>query len=102
MDATKNLLGGVGSTSQFVGGLIIALLYVVVGLLSATGSNLIFRRIFQGWTLFLVVIAAFYLSCAAYLRASSHAWRTEVVGVAVFAVGGLFSRSAIATGYVMH
>ena len=37
--------------------------------------------------------------------ASTHAWQTEVVGVAVFlvcAVGGLFSRSAIAVGYVMH
>jgi Family of unknown function (DUF6010) len=107
----KNLLTGAGSTSQFVGGLIIAQLYVVVGLLGAIGSILIFRRIFQGrweqifWTSFLVVIAAFYLSFAAYFGASSHAWQTEVVGVAVFlafAVGGLFSRSAIAIGYVMH
>jgi hypothetical protein len=107
----KNLLAGAGSTSQFFGGLIIALLYVVVGLLGAIGSILIFRRIFQGeweqifWTSFLVVIAAFYLSFAAYFGASSHAWQTEVVGVAVFlvfAVGGLFSRSAIAIGYVMH
>jgi hypothetical protein len=50
-------------------------------------------------------IAAFYLSFAAYFEASTHAWRTEIVGVAVFlvfAVGGLFSRSAIAVGYVMH
>jgi len=107
----KNLLTGAGSTSQFVGGLIIAQLYVVVGLLGAIGSILIFRRIFQGrweqifWTSFLVVIAAFYLSFAAYFGASSHAWQTEVVGVAVFlvfAVGGLFSRFAIAIGYVMH
>jgi hypothetical protein len=107
----KNLLAGAGSTSQFVGGLIIALLYVVVGLLGAIGSILIFRRIFQGrweqifWASFLVVIAAFYLSFAAYFGVSTHAWQTEVVGVAVFlvlAVGGLFSRSAIAVGYVMH
>jgi hypothetical protein len=51
------------------------------------------------------VIAAFYLSFAAYFGASIHAWQTETVGVAiflVFAVGGLFSRSAIAVGYVMH
>ena len=107
----QSLLAGAGSTSQFVGGLIIALLYVVVGLLGAIGSILIFRRIFQGrweqifWTSFLVVIAAFYLSFAAYFGASSHAWQTEAVGVAVFlvfAVSGLFSRSAIAIGYVMH
>jgi hypothetical protein len=107
----KTLLAGAGSTRQFVGGLIIALLYIVVGFLGAIGSILIFRRIFQGrweqtfWTSFLVVIAAFYLSFAAYFEASSHAWQTEIVGVAVFlvfAVGGLFSRSAIAIGYVMH
>ena len=107
----QNLIVGAGSTSQLVGGLIIALLYAVIGLLGAIGSILIFRRIFQGrweqifWTSFLVVIAAFYLSFAAYFGASSHAWQTEVVGVAiflVFALGGLFSRSAIAIGYVAH
>jgi len=113
MDAAllKDLMAGAESTSQFVGGLIIVLLYVVVGLLGAAGSILIFRRIFIGrweqifWTSFLVVIAAFYLSFAAYFVASHHAWQTELIAVAiflVFAVGGLFSRSAIAIGYVMH
>src|SRR5262245_6936226 len=55
--------------------------------------------------LYLVVIAAFYLSFAAYFGASTHAWQTEAVGVAVFLVCaaiGLFSRFAIAVGYVMH
>jgi hypothetical protein len=107
----QNLVAGTGSSSQFIGGLVIALLYVVIGLLSAIGSILIFRRIFHGrweqifWTSFLVVIAAFYLSFAAYFGASTHAWQTEVVGVAVFlacALGGLFSRFAVALGYVMH
>ena len=107
----QNLMAGAGSSSQFVGGLIVALLYVVIGLLSAIGSILVFRRIFQGrweqifWTSFLVVIAAFYLSFAAYFGASPHDWQTEVVGVAVFlvcAVCGLFFRPAIAVGYVMH
>jgi hypothetical protein len=107
----QNLVAGTGSSNQFIGGLIIALLYVVIGLLSAIGSILIFRRIFHGrweqifWTSFLVVIAAFYLSFAAYFGASTHAWQTEVVGVAVFlacALGGLFSRSAVALGYVLH
>ena len=54
---------------------------------------------------FLIVIAAFYLSFAAYFGASIHAWQTEVVGVVVFffcAVVGLFYRPAIAVGYVMH
>jgi hypothetical protein len=107
----RNLVAGAGSSSQFIGGLVIALLYVIVGLLGAMGSILVFRRIFQGrweqifWTAFLVVIAAFYLSFAAYFEASTHAWWTEVSGIVVFlvfAVGGLFSRSAIAVGYVMH
>jgi hypothetical protein len=107
----QNLMTGAGSSSQFIGGIVVALLYVVIGLLSAIGSILIVRRIFRGrweqifWTSFLVVIAAFYLSFAAYFGASTHAWQTEVVGVAVFlffAVGGLFSRPAIAAGYVMH
>jgi len=86
----QDLMAGAGSSSQFIGGLVVALLYVVIGLLSAIGSILIFRRIFQGrweqifWTSFLVVIAAFYLSFAAYFGASTHAWQTEVVGVCRF------------------
>ena len=113
MDSTllRNLMAGAGSSSQLVGGLVVALLYAVVGVLGAIGSILVFRQIFQGrweqifWASFLVVIAAFYLSFAAYFGASTHAWRTEIVGVAiflVFAAGGLFARSAIALGYVMH
>jgi Family of unknown function (DUF6010) len=107
----QNLMTGAGSSSQFIGGLVVALLYAVIGLLSAIGSILVFRRMFQGrweqifWTSFLVVIAAFYLSFAAYFGASIPAWQTEAVGVAVFlfcAVVGLFSRPAIAVGYVMH
>jgi hypothetical protein len=107
----RNLVAGAGSSSQFIGGVIVALLYVVIGLLSAVGSISIFRRIFHGrweqafWASFLVVIAAFYLSFAAYFEAPPHAWRTELVGVAVFlvcAVGGLFFRPAVAAGYVMH
>lgn len=107
----RALVAGAGSSSQFLGGLVIFLLYLVIGLLSAIGSILVFRRVFQGrweqifWASFLVVIAAFYLSFAAYFEASTHAWQTEVIAVAVFvacAVGGLFFRSAIAVGYVMH
>ena len=107
----QNLVAGTESTSQLIGGLMISVLYAVIGLLSAIGSILIFRQVFQGrweqifWTCFLVVIAAFYLSFAAYFGASAHAWQTEVLGVAVFlvcAVAGLFSRHAIALGYVIH
>jgi len=113
MDATllQSLITGAGSNSQFIGGLVVALLYFVVGLLGAIGSILVFRRIFQGWweqiawASYLVLIAGFYLSFAAYFEASTPAWQTELVAVAVFllcAVAGLFSRSAIAVGYVLH
>lgn len=107
----RTLVTGAGSSSQFIGGLVITVLYLVVGLLSAIGSILIVRRMFQGrweqifWASFLVVIAAFYLSFAAYSEASTHAWQTEIIAVAVFvacALGGLVFRPAIAAGYVMH
>src|SRR6476661_8369304 len=103
----QNLMAGAGSSSQFIGGLVVALLYVVIGLLGAIGSIVVFRRIFQGrWeqifsTSFLLVIADCYLSFAAYFGASNHAWQTEIIGVALFrvcAVGWLFCRFAIAVG----
>lgn len=107
----QNLMSGAGSTYQFFGGLTVALLYAVIGLLAAIGSILIVRTVFQGrweqffWASFLVVIAAFYLGFCAYFQASSDAWKTELAGFAVFLVCagvGLFSRPAIALGYVMH
>src|SRR5258708_37715187 len=107
----QNLISGAGSSSQFIGGLIVVVLYAVIGVLGAIGSILVFRRMFQGrweqlfWACFLVVIAAFYLSFAAYFGASPHACRTELIVVAIFLVGavcGLFSRSAIVVGCIMH
>lgn len=107
----QNLTAGAGSTGQLIGGLIVAVLYAVVGVLGAIGSIFIFRRVFQerweqiAWAVFLVAIAGFYLSFAAYFRASTEAWQTELLGVAVFLVFaaiGLFFRSAIAVGYVVH
>src|SRR5215831_19984366 len=95
----QNLIVGAGSSSQLIGGLVVALLYFVVGLLSAIGSIFVFRRMFQGrweqifWACFLVVIAGFYLSFAAYFGASIRAWQTEILVVAAFlvcAVAGLF------------
>ena len=43
----QNLIAGARSSSQFIGGLVVALLYVVIGMLSAIGSILIFRQIFK-------------------------------------------------------
>jgi len=113
MDSTllQSLIAGAGSSSQFIGGLVVAMLYFVVGVLAAIGSIIVFRRIFHGrweqiaWALYLAVIAGFYLSFAAFFEASIPAWQTEVVAVSVFlvfAVAGLFFRSAIAVGYILH
>ena len=44
----RTLVAGAGSSSQFIGALVILLLYLVIGLLSAIGSILVFRRVFQG------------------------------------------------------
>jgi hypothetical protein len=107
----QNLVSGAESGSQFVAGLIVALLFAFIGLLSAIGSIFIFRRIFQGrweqifWASFLVVIAGFYLSFAAYFHASTNVWKTELIAVIMFSIWamvGLFFRPAIALGYLMH
>lgn len=107
----QNLLTGTGSVSQFIGGLVVVILYATIGLLGAAGSNSIFRGIFQGrwelifWAAFLVAIASFYVAFSTYFGVSSYAWQTEIVGVVVFlvcAVLGLFTRSAIAVDYVLH
>src|SRR5262245_24716352 len=113
MDAAllQKLMTGTGSSSQLVGGFVVGMLYAVIGVLSAIGSIVVFRRIFQGrweqifWSSFLVAIAAFYLSFAAYFEAQVEAWQTELVFVAVIcacAVSGLFYRPAIALGFAMH
>ena len=105
------LLSGAGSGTQLVGGAVIAILYIIVGLLAAVGTILVVPRILLGrweqifWAVFLVIVAAFYLSFAAYFDATSHGWKTELFGVAIFLVcasGGAFSRQAIALGYVLH
>jgi membrane-associated phospholipid phosphatase len=44
----QTLMAGAGSSSQFVGGLVVALLYAVLGVLGAIGNILVFRQIFQG------------------------------------------------------
>ena len=50
MDAAllQSLVAGAGSGGQLVGGLVIAVLYAVIGLLAAAGSILIFSRVVRG------------------------------------------------------
>jgi len=107
----QNLITGTESGTEFIGGLVIVILYATIGLLGVAGSIFIFRRMFQGgwelifWASFLIVIAAFYLGFSAYFDVPTHAWQTEVIGVGIFiacAVVGLFYRPAIAVGYFLH
>jgi hypothetical protein len=107
----QSLVAGAGSAGQLVGGWVIVLLYAVIGLLAAAGSILVFPRILHGrwellfWAWFLVMIAGFYLSFAAYFGAPAQAWRAELVGVAVFlalCLGGLLSWPLVAAGYATH
>ncbi len=111
MALIEGLAAGTGSGAQLVGGIVILVIYLIVGRLAAAGSILVFQRVFHGqweqmfWASFLVIIAAFYLSFAAYYGASLQAWQTELIGVVIFlslAFGGLFSRPAIALGYLVH
>lgn len=105
-----NLVSATGSGTQLIGGAVVFLLYIIVGLLAGVGSVLVVPRMLLGGgnrysEVFLVIVAAFYLSFAAYFGATDHAWNTELIGVAVFlvcATGGAFSRPAIALGYILH
>ncbi|HET7294616.1 MAG TPA: DUF6010 family protein [Vicinamibacteria bacterium] len=88
----------------------IVVLYVVIGLLAATGCVTVSRR-FLGpraeqvfYAVFLVVIAAFYLAFAAHFR-SAMAWRLESAAVvAFFAIGLAGARLPVAlvVGYLLH
>jgi hypothetical protein len=44
----RTLVAGAGSSSQFIGALVITVLYLVIGLLGAIGSILVFRRVSIG------------------------------------------------------
>ena len=107
----ESLISGGGSASHLLGGIVVLVLYIIIGLLGGIGSILVVPRILAGrweqifWTGFLVVVAAFYLSFTAYYGATSEIWKTELIGVAIFlgvASLGFFSRPAIAIGYLMH
>jgi hypothetical protein len=89
---------------------VIVVLYVVVGILAATGmltlSQKIFRpraeQIFYG--AFLIPVAGFYLAFTAYFEAQS-AWRTEIAAVLVFSVLGLAGARlpwVLILGYALH
>jgi hypothetical protein len=99
-----------GQGYQMVGFIVIAILYVVIGLMAARGTICIFQKIFSPrseqifYAVFLIVIAAFYLAFAAYFRAGA-AWPLETTAVVAFAAIGLLGLRqpvALMVGFSLH
>ena len=90
--------------------LVIIVLYVCIGFLSAAGSVCISKYLFSPkveqtfFGLFLIAIAGFYLAFSAYFGHEG-AWQLETVGVIVFAVFGLLGIRlpvVLIIGYLLH
>ena len=89
---------------------VIAILYVVIGLMAARGTICIFRRIFTPkseqifYAMFLIVVALFYLAFVAYFTAAA-AWHLEavaVVGFVAISLLGVRLPFALIVGYSLH
>lgn len=99
------------SSGQMAGGIMMILLFSSVGAVAAIAMAIAARRIFEGWyeklywSLLLFAIAAFYTGFAAWFQVPADAWRTELIGIAVFAliaVIGISSAYVLALGYFLH
>ena len=99
-----------GPGYRMLGFAVIAILYIVVGIMAATGTISIFRKIFRPraeqifYAIFLIFIALLYLAFIAYFGTAS-AWQLEATAVAVFIVIGLVGVRlpfALIIGYAMH
>lgn len=99
-----------GPGHSTLGFVVIVVLYVVIGLMAATGCVTVGRRFLAPraeqlfYAVFLVVIAAFYLAFAAYFG-STTAWRLESAAVALWFIIGLVGVRlpiALVAGYLLH
>jgi len=95
---------------RVLGFVVIIVLYVVIGIVAATGTSSIFRKIFKPkaeqifYAMFLILIAVFYLAFAAYFDAAS-AWRVEgtvVLGFVAIGLVGVRLPFALIVGYALH
>jgi lysylphosphatidylglycerol synthetase-like protein (DUF2156 family) len=95
---------------RILGFVVIIILYIVIGIMAATGTSGIFRKIFKPkseqifYAMFLILIAVFYLAFAAYFEATT-AWRLEgvvVVGFVAIALVGVRLPFALIVGYPLH
>jgi hypothetical protein len=99
-----------GQAYRMLGFVVIAILYVVIGIMAARGTIGIFRKMFTPkveqifYAMFLMLVAGFYLAFAAYFDAAS-AWRLETTAVVVFVALGLVGMRlpmALIVGYPLH
>ena len=97
-------------TASSIGLIIIAALYISIGVMSAAGSVYISKSIFSAkveqifFGLFLIPIAGFYLAFTAHFG-DKDAWQFEATAVAVFAVLGLVGVRVpfvLIVGYLLH
>ena len=96
--------------SSAIGLIVIVVLYITIGVMSAAGSVYISKSILSAkgeqifFGLFLIPIAGFYLAFTAYF-ADKDAWHLEATAVAVFAalgVVGVRVPFALIVGYLLH
>ena len=99
-----------GETSSIIGFIIIVILYIVIGIMSAAGSISISQKIFAPkaeqifYGIFLIPIAGFYLAFTAYFGIET-AWLLESAAVLAFVAIGLIGIRvpfAIIAGYPLH
>src|SRR6266436_1684602 len=97
-------------TSSTMGLIVIIVLYITIGVMSAAGSVYIAKSFFSAkveqifFGLFLIPIAGFYLAFTAYFG-DKDAWQLEATALAVFAVFGLVGIRvpfALIVGYLLH
>jgi hypothetical protein len=98
------------NTYHVLGFAVIAILYLAVGVMAATGTISIFRKILNPkaeqifYAMFLILVALFYLAFVAYFGATM-AWPLEATVVAVFiavALLGVRLPFALIAGYSLH
>ena len=95
---------------RLIGFVVIAILYVTIGMLAGTGTVYIFRRILSPkaeqifYAMLLALVAGFYLAFVAYFGAAT-AWPWEAAAVVAFiaiSVLGVRLPFALILGYSLH
>jgi len=96
--------------SSTIGFVVIAVVYIVIGLLAIAGSIVVSKKLFSPrheqvlYRLFLVFIAGFYLSFTAYFG-ENKAWALESYAILVFLLLGIIGMripAALILGYPLH